>query len=299
MYLLPEPTFKPLRVYSDGGGTQSVAALVLQAQGKINFDVFIFANVGGDSENPATLQYRKEVVLPFAAAHGIKLVERQKQRKGQPDTVYQAAIRDNRSMPIPVVFPGQGFGNRTCTQDFKVEVVNRYIRAETHATHAVIGIGFSFEEGARIYKKPTWWHNVNWSRDGKAWKPSKKKLGFWRLYEFPLAQLHLSRADCETIITNAGLPLPGGSACWFCPFLARSIWIDRKRRQDPLYDMGIEFQGVINEKYTRIRSQHPKASKFIAIHRDGIPLEQVGDQMSLWDEYMDADESCQVGVCGL
>lgn len=41
-----------LRVFSFGGGVQSTAALVLAAQGEIDFTAFIFANVGADSEHP-------------------------------------------------------------------------------------------------------------------------------------------------------------------------------------------------------------------------------------------------------
>jgi hypothetical protein len=41
-----------LRFFSYGGGVQSTAALVLAAQGKIDYPVFLFANVGDDSEHP-------------------------------------------------------------------------------------------------------------------------------------------------------------------------------------------------------------------------------------------------------
>src|SRR5258708_98613 len=56
----PQPEYgplPPLKVFSFGGGVQSVAALVLAAQGKIDYRHFVFCNVGDDSENPATLEY--------------------------------------------------------------------------------------------------------------------------------------------------------------------------------------------------------------------------------------------------
>ena len=43
-----------LRFFSSGGGKQSIAALVLSAQGLINYPVHIFCNVGDDSEHPDT-----------------------------------------------------------------------------------------------------------------------------------------------------------------------------------------------------------------------------------------------------
>jgi hypothetical protein len=42
-----------LRTFSYGGGWQSTAALVLAAQGRLDYRVFVFANVRDDSEYPA------------------------------------------------------------------------------------------------------------------------------------------------------------------------------------------------------------------------------------------------------
>lgn len=299
MELLPAPSFKPYRVFSSGWGTQSVAVMVLQSQGKlaVPYDEFVWANVGDDSENPDTITYYKDVVIPFAAKHGIKLTERQKLRFGQPDTVYQATLRDNKSIPIPIVFPDRGFGNRTCTSDFKINVVHKYA-IETGHSHIVMGIGFSTDERQRAVKRWTGWHDVIWTRDKKGNWHHGKSIGFWQLYEFPLLDLSLSRMACTNIIEQAGLPPVPKSACWFCPFTSRSVWVDRKAQENPIFPKAVEFQGAVNTKYQRIRGNHPKASSFVAIHKDGIPLESVPLQKSLWDTYRDTDDGCGE-VCGL
>lgn len=56
-----------LRTFSYGGGVQSTAALVLPAQARIDFPVFLFSNVGDDSEHPDTLRYVEDVAKPYAA----------------------------------------------------------------------------------------------------------------------------------------------------------------------------------------------------------------------------------------
>ena len=61
-----------LKVFSYGGGVQSTAALVLAAQGRIDYQTFLFCNVGADSENPETLEYVEQVARPFAARHGLR-----------------------------------------------------------------------------------------------------------------------------------------------------------------------------------------------------------------------------------
>ena len=63
-----------LKVFSYGGGVQSTAALVLAAEGTIDYRTFVFCNVGEDSENPATLAYVHEYAQPYAAAHGLNFL---------------------------------------------------------------------------------------------------------------------------------------------------------------------------------------------------------------------------------
>jgi len=292
---------KPLRIFSTGWGWQSVATLVLQAQGKLlnPYDEFVFANVGEDSENPDTLKYYRDIVIPYAAKHQIKILERQKMRKGELDTVYKATLRaETNGIPIPIVFPGSGFGNRTCTRDFKIYVVQGHIK-EKKVSHVVMGIGFTKDERHRLVKRYRGWHDHVMKREKDGTWTAGAKIGFSQLYEFPLVDLGLDRLDCAQIITGEGLPLPPKSACWFCPFTSRSVWIDRKMNNDPILDQAIQFEIDVNAKYKRTRAgNHPKAPTRVAIHSDGIPLTDIPLQQSLWDDYKDKDSSCD-DVCGL
>ena len=65
-----------MRTFSFGAGVQSTAVLALQALGKLPepYDVFLFANVGDDSEDPRSLDYYHKFHVPFAEKHGIELV---------------------------------------------------------------------------------------------------------------------------------------------------------------------------------------------------------------------------------
>ena len=83
---------RQLRVVSYGGGVQSTALLVLAAQARIDFGVFLFANVGDDSEDPATLDYLRRHAMPCAARHGIGLHELHRRRRdGTVETLYGEA----------------------------------------------------------------------------------------------------------------------------------------------------------------------------------------------------------------
>lgn len=72
---------EPLRTFSFGGGVQSVAALVSAAAGRIDFPTFLFANVRADSEHPAVLAYLEQYAKPYAATHGIELIELHRTRR--------------------------------------------------------------------------------------------------------------------------------------------------------------------------------------------------------------------------
>ena len=124
-----------LSVFSFGGGRQSVAALVLAAQGKlpIQFDHWLFSNVGDDSEYPATIAYFHNVVVPFADKHGIDMRMLHKVgRDGQVKTLYGQLLRqESRSIDIPVRMGGKADaapGKRSCTGTFKIAVIAKWLK---------------------------------------------------------------------------------------------------------------------------------------------------------------------------
>lgn len=146
-----------LRTFSSGGGVQSTAALVLSAQGRIDFPVHLFANVGDDSEHPATLAYVAEVIKPYAAEHGIEFHElRRVKRGGSGETLLDRLMSEggeSGTVSIPVRKRVQGPPmRRSCTQDFKLRVVGKWLRhhGATEDDPAVVGIGFSTDEVERI-----------------------------------------------------------------------------------------------------------------------------------------------------
>jgi 3'-phosphoadenosine 5'-phosphosulfate sulfotransferase (PAPS reductase)/FAD synthetase len=124
--------FMGLKAFSFGGGVQSTAALVLAAQGRIDYRTFLFCNVGEDSENPETLTYVHEVAMPFARDRGLDLIELCKVRRdGTVDTIYRTITRpDSRSIGIPVHMSNGAPGRRACTLDFKIRVVDRWLKRE-------------------------------------------------------------------------------------------------------------------------------------------------------------------------
>jgi hypothetical protein len=267
-----------MRVFSYGGGVQSTAALVLAAQGQIAYPAFLFCNVGDDSEHPDSLKYVREVAMPYAKQHNIELIELHRiLRTGETETLYGRLTKPgSRSIGIPVRMNGNGApGNRACTADFKIHVVDRWLREhDAKKTGAIVGLGISLDEIQRM--KPNVDANTN------TWK----RNAFPLLMEVPQP---LTRQDCINIIVNAGLPIPPKSACYFCPYHRLSKWQEMRQKESALFEKAASLEELINERRSTL-GLYP-----VWFTRKLVPLQQATtalEQGSLFDE----DEECE-GYC--
>jgi hypothetical protein len=274
-----------IRAFSFGGGQQSVAALVLAAQGRIDFPVFLFANVGDDSEQPETLRYVEEYAKPYAAKHGIELVElsrvgRAGPRRGQTRTLLADLERpDSKSIPIPVRMAGAGPGTRQCTDRFKIKVIADKLAqlGATEASPATVGIGISLDEI----------HRAN----NRTRIPHEQVV-------YPLLELGLRRTDCQRIIAAAGMPVPPKSACWFCPMKRPSEWHELRRNQPDLFERACALEDQLVERRLAMRGPDGKPKDPAYLTGLGRPLRQAipagVDLLPLDDE---GDGSCDTGWC--
>lgn len=267
-----------LRTFSYGGGVQSTAALVLAAQGKIDFPTFLFSNVGDDSEMPATVEYVREVAIPFGAQHGIEVIELHKRKRdGSPaPTLYERlTVEGSRSLPIPVRMSRTGApGTRSCTADHKIRVIARWLREHgaTPATPATVGIGISTDEIQRA-------------------KPGRDPLSKLQIRTYPLLDLGLDRQDCDQLIRAAGLAVPGKSACYFCPFHKRDEWRRMKRDEPELWAKSVALERLLNDRRATLGKDPVWFSGAL------VPLDEAispdGDQLGFNLEGSD----CESGYC--
>jgi len=267
-----------LKVFSSGGGQQSIAALVLSAQGRIKFPVHLFANVGDDSEKNATLRYVREHAMPYAQQHGIEFVELRRIMRGGSDKGHERTILQDlrrpgsRSVRIPMRMPNGAPGNRSCTHQWKIEVVARETRRRgaTPEHPAIVGIGISVDEIHRA-KDSTVAHQVS---------------------AHPLLDLNLRRTDCQSIIRNAGLPIPPKSACWFCPMQRPEDWQDLRRNDPAKFAEAAELEADMIERRAQL-GRDP-----IYMTRFGQPLAQaIPDGVDLLPMFDEADGACDSGWC--
>lgn len=264
------------RSFSYGGGVQSTAALVLAAQGEIDFRTFLFANVGEDSEHPDTLGYVRQVAMPYAEAHGLELLELHRVptkgwAAGTVETLYGQLTREgSRSLPIPVRMGNGAPGTRSCTANFKIKVIGKELKRRGASTDdpAIVGIGISVDEIERA-------------------SPGVDPTAPYQDRTYPLLDLGLRRSDCRRIITEAGLPMPRKSACWFCPFHDGETWQRMKRQEPDLFEKACALEDLLNERRMMLGKDH------VWFTRRARPLrEVVNDQLTL-----DGMDGCDSGWC--
>lgn len=268
----------PMRVISYGGGQDSTALLVLAAQGKIDFPTFLFANVGDDSELPATLRYVEEHAKPYAAAHGIELavLHRTMQRgpeKGRTRTLWQQLNKPgSKSIDIPVRMANGAPGKRKCTGDFKIKVVAAELarRGATAENPATVGMGIALEELARA--------------NSRSPVPHERVV-------YPLLELGLRRTDCQRIILDAGLPIPPKSACFFCPFHKPEDFQEQRRNTPDLFEKSCELEATLNVRRAELGKDPVYLTRFNRPLREAIPAGV--DLLPLADE----DDDCDSGWC--
>lgn len=266
-----------LRTFSYGGGVQSTAALVLAAQGRIDYRVFLFSNVGDDSEHPATLRYVEEYARPFAAEHHIELttLHRVMVRSGEHRTLYQELTREgSKSLKIPVRMDNGAPGTRSCTADYKIKVIGRELkrRGATADNPAAVGIGISLDEI----------HRAN----NRHQEPHER-------IEYPLLELGLRRTDCQRIIREAGLPVPPKSSCYFCPFHRPETWHEMRRSEPDLFEKSCQLEELLNQRRDELGKDHVYLTRFAKPLREAIP----GGVDTLPLIFDEADGACDSGYC--
>lgn len=201
----------------------------------LDFPLYLFSNVGDDSEHPATLAYIRDHGRPYADAHGIEFVELRRrfmrgERAGKSESLLERIARDTRSIPIPMKMSRTMVaGRRTCTRDFKVEVIDREFRRRgaKRTERAVMALGISLDEWQRM-------------------SSDDPNLLSTKIY--PLVELRLSRQDCLNIIERAGLPQPPKSSCWFCPMHTLSVWRELRDQEPELFERAIILERDLSER---------------------------------------------------
>ena len=174
-------------IASYGGGTNSTAMLIGMAKKGIKPDHILFADTGGEKQ--ATYDY---VVLfnKWLSKNNMPLIEtvQYRTKDGNLLTLEQDIINNQ-------TLPAIAFGFKTCSQKFKIQPQEKFIKTRYPNDEIIHLIGFDLGESRRVKENPLDNHTN----------------------QYPLIEWGWDRDRCVEEIVKEGLCLPGKSSCFFCP----------------------------------------------------------------------------------
>lgn len=232
-----------LRVLSLGAGVQSTTVALMVKHGDLPpVDCAIFADTGWE---PAAVYNHLdwlESVLPFP-------IHRVSAGNIRADTLARSNSTGQRFAAVPwfTLHRGKiGMGRRQCTNEYKLRPIQRKVvelmGGKRRRGGCEMLVGISLDEAIRR-------------------KPSRVQ---YIVNTFPLLEMRMTRADCETWLMERQYRLPPKSSCIGCPFHSDAQW----RALTPS-----EFADAV-EVDRAIRNQ-PKFRAQQFMHRSCKPLNQV------------------------
>jgi hypothetical protein len=156
---------------------------------------------------------------------------------------------ESRSLPIPIRMDNGAPGNRSCTADFKIKVIGKWLKANgaSKDNPATVCIGISTDEIQRV---------------------NRKRAEAYENPVYPLIDLGLDRSACQQIIADYGWPVPPKSSCYFCPFHRDQTWAEMRRDEPELFDKSVALEATLNERRAKLGKDN------VYLTRHGKPLDQ-------------------------
>jgi hypothetical protein len=271
-------------VVAYGLGVDSTAMLIEFVRRGIRPDLILFADTGG--EKPETYQYLS-VIRPFLRRFGFPdvVVVRYRPKRAAYHTLEGQCLHTG-------TLPSLAYGGKSCSIKWKRTPQDRYILSvyppaelRRRGQRVVRAIGFDAGEGRRTYAHVVKTigldagegHRRTWARPSS---PTGKRLSreawldrHYFVYYYPLIERGYDRERCKQVITDAGLPVPLKSACWFCPASKKQEILWLQTHHPELLARALEIERNAQSKLTSVQGLGRSFSWESFLRRcDDLPL---------------------------
>jgi len=183
-----------MNIASYGGGTNSTAMLIECVNKGVEVELILFADTGG--EKPHTYKYIK-TFSKWLVDHGMpKITTVQTQDINGTYITLEQKCLTTRSLP------SIAYGLKSCSQKHKIRPVDKFMNNYQPAKDA-------WKRGEIITKL------IGFDADEPQRAAPRKDEKYENSY--PLIEWWMGREECIETIKEAGLCLPGKSACFYCP----------------------------------------------------------------------------------
>lgn len=280
-------------VLSHGGGVQSTTLHLLADEGKLHFDVCIFADPGEEEDatyaHLAWLSRTCKTPLWLRSLNG-RLGDHLiagRNSTGQRFASIPAFTAEDMSTRPPGKVK-EGRVRRQCTSEYKIEVVEKAIRRDL----------LLLQPRKRVPRNVTihQYFGISLDEAGRAKRAAKRFEGVkWCVPHWPLIEMGWTRSDCVRYLeTRVPHPVPK-SSCVLCPYKTRSNWIRLKETRPKEWARAVEIDEALRRP--GVAANRGMNDKLYLI-RTCVPLKDA-NLMDLPDDKLDPfTEECQ-GMCGL
>ncbi len=251
-----------LTVISLGAGVQSTTMALMAAHGEITPmpDCAIFADTGAEPAHVYEQLERLITRLPFpvhkvSAGNIADDLKRGFTTAGSQGRFAGAPFFIKRKKSNGVSFE-LSMGRRQCTRHYKIDVLKKKQRE-------LLG----YKPGARIpLGLIEVWIGISLDEAMRA-RPARDA---WQINRHPLLELRMTRQACLEWLAAHDYPVPGKSACTFCPFRDNAGWRDMKKNDPASFAQACEVDDLV-----RKGGHMRKWRNELFVHRSLKPLAEV------------------------
>ena len=171
-----------------------------------------------------------------------------KVKKGFPEIISVRAETPSKVMGLEEfclghkTLPSIAFGYKKCSQQFKGEPQDKYIK-----NHPMVKEVWS--KGEKVNK----FIGYDADEPHRANRVLDKKITDKFDMQYPLVKWNMGRNECIESIKNAGLPLPGKAACFFCPSTKAKEVLQLAQTHPDLLARAIAIEDNAQENLTTVK----------------------------------------------
>lgn len=287
-------------ILSFGAGVQSTTLLFMSCEGLLpKLDHVIFADTQWE---PSAVYRHLEWCTEYAARHGITIDVRTAGNLREDLIDFWGPLRKsksgNRRASIPAFVKNpdgsQGIVRRQCTSEYKINVIERYVREKC----------LGLRRGQRWPKSHavTQWIGISCDEVQRMKRSTRPAVHYWHpLIEADACAIHdgrsmfssgMDRADCLAWIASRNLPTPPRSACIGCPFHSNAEWA--ALTPEELAD-ACEVDALIRQRQRGRDKSDLVGDPYL--HRSLIPLVEI-DFGTASENPLTWNDECS-GICGV
>ena len=206
-----------MNIVSFGGGTNSTAMIIGMYRKKIPVDLILFADTGG--ERPCTYEHVRNV-----------------DKDGNIFTLEQECLKSHS-------LPSIAYGWKKCSLKHKVGPQDKFCNNYEPCKEV-------WKKGEKVFKYIGYDAGEE-RRAANAFAIDLQDKKYKKVYA--LIEWGWYREDCQRVIQEEGLPLPGKSSCFFCPSMKKPEIKELKRKYPNLFDRAIAIEENAQESLVRVK----------------------------------------------